>query len=244
MEDRARFVEELGFDWVSLSEHHYSPRILTPSPAVAAAWLAGRVNTIKIALLGPIVPTSNPIRVAEEFAMLDALAPRRIVAGLLRGTHQRIPELRPERRGSAGTHRRGHGTDRQSLDRTGAVRVARAVFPAPGQFPPGRGERCRACNPYVLGTSAEAGSVSPPVTAWASVCRAHDHSRAMGRASRILPAAMRGKAFGWTPGPGRHHLPRQHDPGRIRRRGRRDIAAPRQSQAPFPIPVELLKGTR
>ena len=32
MVDRARLVEELGFDWISLSEHHYSPRILTPAP--------------------------------------------------------------------------------------------------------------------------------------------------------------------------------------------------------------------
>jgi alkanesulfonate monooxygenase SsuD/methylene tetrahydromethanopterin reductase-like flavin-dependent oxidoreductase (luciferase family) len=86
MADRARFVEALGFDWISLSEHHYSPRILTPSPAVSAAWLVGQVDTIKIALLGPIVPTANPIRVAEEFAMLEALAPGRIVAGMLRGT--------------------------------------------------------------------------------------------------------------------------------------------------------------
>ena len=31
-EDRDyRYAEELGFDWVSVSEHHYSPRILTPS---------------------------------------------------------------------------------------------------------------------------------------------------------------------------------------------------------------------
>jgi hypothetical protein len=31
MVERSRYVEELGFDWVSVSEHHYSPRILTPS---------------------------------------------------------------------------------------------------------------------------------------------------------------------------------------------------------------------
>ena len=37
-------------------------------------------------MLGPIVPVSNPIRVAEEMAMLDTLAPGRIVVGLLRGT--------------------------------------------------------------------------------------------------------------------------------------------------------------
>ena len=86
MVERVRFVEELGFDWVSVSEHHYSPRILTPSPVVSAAYLAARVDKIKIALLGPIVPVSNPIRVAEELAMLDTLAPGRIVVGLLRGT--------------------------------------------------------------------------------------------------------------------------------------------------------------
>src|SRR6266481_7563056 len=31
MVERSRYVEELGYDWVSVSEHHYSPRILTPS---------------------------------------------------------------------------------------------------------------------------------------------------------------------------------------------------------------------
>jgi alkanesulfonate monooxygenase SsuD/methylene tetrahydromethanopterin reductase-like flavin-dependent oxidoreductase (luciferase family) len=86
MVERVKFVEALGFDWVSVSEHHYSPRILTPSPVVSAAYLAARVDKIKIALLGPIVPTSNPIRVAEELAMLDTMAPGRIVVGLLRGT--------------------------------------------------------------------------------------------------------------------------------------------------------------
>jgi len=83
---RLEYVEELGFDWVSVSEHHYSPRILTPSPIVSAAYIAARLSKIKIALLGPIVPHSNPVRVAEELAMLDTLAGGRLVVGLLRGT--------------------------------------------------------------------------------------------------------------------------------------------------------------
>src|SRR5215467_4745263 len=86
MVDRVRFVEELGFDWVSVSEHHYSPRILTPSPVVSATYLASQVDKIKIAMLGPIVPVGNPIRIAEEMAMLDTMAPGRIVVGRLRGT--------------------------------------------------------------------------------------------------------------------------------------------------------------
>src|ERR1700756_4976910 len=74
MVERVRFVEQLGFDWISLSEHHYSPRILTPSVTVAAANIAGLVKRIKIALLGPIVGHSNPVQLAEELAMLDTMA--------------------------------------------------------------------------------------------------------------------------------------------------------------------------
>lgn len=86
MIERVEYVEELGFDWVSVSEHHYSPRILTPAPAVSAAYIAARLHKIKIAVLGPIVPQSNPVRVAEELATLDNLAQGRLVVGLLRGT--------------------------------------------------------------------------------------------------------------------------------------------------------------
>jgi alkanesulfonate monooxygenase SsuD/methylene tetrahydromethanopterin reductase-like flavin-dependent oxidoreductase (luciferase family) len=86
MIERIEYCEKIGFDWVSLSEHHYSPRILTPSPIVSAAYVAARVKNIKIALLGPIVPQSNPIRVAEELAMVDTMSQGRLIVGLLRGT--------------------------------------------------------------------------------------------------------------------------------------------------------------
>src|SRR5262249_54960597 len=83
---RLEYVEELGFVWVSASEPHYSPRILTPAPIVSAAYIAARLQRISIALLGPIVPQSNPVRLAEELAMLDTMAQGRLVVGLLRGT--------------------------------------------------------------------------------------------------------------------------------------------------------------
>src|SRR5271155_5421126 len=86
MVDRVQYVEELGFDWVSLSEHHYSPRILTPNTAVSAAYIAARSKKIKIAVLGPIVSQSNPVQVAEELAMLDTLSQGRLIVGMLRGT--------------------------------------------------------------------------------------------------------------------------------------------------------------
>jgi alkanesulfonate monooxygenase SsuD/methylene tetrahydromethanopterin reductase-like flavin-dependent oxidoreductase (luciferase family) len=86
MIERLAYVEELGFDWVSVSEHHYSPRILSPSPIVSAAFIAAQLRKLTIAMLGPIVPHSNPVRVAEELAMLDTMAEGRLVVGLLRGT--------------------------------------------------------------------------------------------------------------------------------------------------------------
>jgi alkanesulfonate monooxygenase SsuD/methylene tetrahydromethanopterin reductase-like flavin-dependent oxidoreductase (luciferase family) len=71
---------------VSVSEHHYSPRILSPSPIVSAAFIAAQLPRLTIAVLGPIVPHSNPVRLAEELAMLDTMAGGRLVVGLLRGT--------------------------------------------------------------------------------------------------------------------------------------------------------------
>jgi alkanesulfonate monooxygenase SsuD/methylene tetrahydromethanopterin reductase-like flavin-dependent oxidoreductase (luciferase family) len=84
--ERLAFVEELGFDWVSVSEHHYSARILSPSPIVMASHLAAHLHKLTIAVLGPIIPLNNPVRVAEELAMLDNLTQGRLVVGLLRGT--------------------------------------------------------------------------------------------------------------------------------------------------------------
>ena len=85
MVERMQFVEKLGFDWISVSEHHYSPQRLTPNPIVSAAHLAAFSRNIKIAVLGPIISQSNPVQVAEELAMLDNLMPGRLVVGLLRG---------------------------------------------------------------------------------------------------------------------------------------------------------------
>jgi alkanesulfonate monooxygenase SsuD/methylene tetrahydromethanopterin reductase-like flavin-dependent oxidoreductase (luciferase family) len=86
MIERLRHVEALGFDWISVSEHHYSPHRLTPAPTVSAAHLAAYAQNIKIAVLGPLVSQRNPVQTAEELAMLDNLMPGRLVVGLLRGT--------------------------------------------------------------------------------------------------------------------------------------------------------------
>lgn len=83
-------ADELGFDWVSVSEHHYSPRILAPSPMIFAGAMTEVIKRAKIAVLGPLLPLSNPVRVAEELAMLDAMSNGRVMVLFLRGTANEI----------------------------------------------------------------------------------------------------------------------------------------------------------
>ena len=83
---QAKLADELGFDWVSCSEHHYTPLLQTPNAAVFAAALSQVVGRAKIAVLGPLVSMNNPVRIAEEIAMLDQLSGGRLVILFLRGT--------------------------------------------------------------------------------------------------------------------------------------------------------------
>ena len=84
--DQFRCADTFGFDWVTVAEHHYSGFSLTPNPMVLAGALTQIVQRAKIAVLGPTIPILNPVRVAEEFAMLDAMTGGRVVAGMMRGT--------------------------------------------------------------------------------------------------------------------------------------------------------------
>jgi alkanesulfonate monooxygenase SsuD/methylene tetrahydromethanopterin reductase-like flavin-dependent oxidoreductase (luciferase family) len=84
--EQFELADQLGFDWVTVAEHHFAPMSLTPNPMVMAGALSQRVKRAKIALLGANIPILNPVRVAEEFAMLDTLTGGRVVAGMLRGT--------------------------------------------------------------------------------------------------------------------------------------------------------------
>jgi alkanesulfonate monooxygenase SsuD/methylene tetrahydromethanopterin reductase-like flavin-dependent oxidoreductase (luciferase family) len=81
-----KLADEHGYDWVGLTEHHFGPFSLTPNPTVFAGAMTQVVKRAKIALLGSLVPMLNPVRVAEEVAMLDTMSNGRIIAGMLRGT--------------------------------------------------------------------------------------------------------------------------------------------------------------
>ena len=83
--ENCRRAEELGFDWISVSEHHYAPAMLTPNPLVLAGALSQALGHARIALLGPLLPLNNPVRIAEEIAMLDCMSDGRVIVLFLRG---------------------------------------------------------------------------------------------------------------------------------------------------------------
>jgi alkanesulfonate monooxygenase SsuD/methylene tetrahydromethanopterin reductase-like flavin-dependent oxidoreductase (luciferase family) len=80
-------ADETGFDWITLAEHHYSEHIMTPSPMLLAAELSQRLRRARLAIMGVVIPLTNPVRVAEEFALLDLMTGGRLaMAGFFRGT--------------------------------------------------------------------------------------------------------------------------------------------------------------
>jgi alkanesulfonate monooxygenase SsuD/methylene tetrahydromethanopterin reductase-like flavin-dependent oxidoreductase (luciferase family) len=84
--DQLVYGSELGFDGMVLNEHHQNIYGLMPSPNLIAAALTQRTSRGKIVILGNLLPLHmNPLRVAEEYAMLDNMSDGRLVAGFAPG---------------------------------------------------------------------------------------------------------------------------------------------------------------
>ena len=85
--DQLEFADEMGFDGIGVNEHHQNAYGIMPSPNIIAAGLARRTSEAAICVIGNSIALYNPpIRVAEEFAMLDVISGGRLVAGFPVGT--------------------------------------------------------------------------------------------------------------------------------------------------------------
>jgi alkanesulfonate monooxygenase SsuD/methylene tetrahydromethanopterin reductase-like flavin-dependent oxidoreductase (luciferase family) len=84
--DELEYADQLGYDGVVVNEHHQSAYGMMPSPNIMAAALSRRTSRSRILVLGNALPIrGNPLRVAEEIAMLDHLTNGRLVSGFVRG---------------------------------------------------------------------------------------------------------------------------------------------------------------
>jgi alkanesulfonate monooxygenase SsuD/methylene tetrahydromethanopterin reductase-like flavin-dependent oxidoreductase (luciferase family) len=80
------YADELGFDGICVNEHHQNAYGLMPSPNLIAAALTQRTKKCRLAVIGNALPMYNPpLRVAEEFAMLDVMSNGRLQAGMVIG---------------------------------------------------------------------------------------------------------------------------------------------------------------
>jgi alkanesulfonate monooxygenase SsuD/methylene tetrahydromethanopterin reductase-like flavin-dependent oxidoreductase (luciferase family) len=80
--DELEFAAASGYDGVCVNEHHQNAYGMMPSPNIMAATLARRTRDTALIVLGNSIALYNPpIRVAEEFAMLDVISGGRLVAG-------------------------------------------------------------------------------------------------------------------------------------------------------------------
>ena len=85
--DELEYAEECGFDGIGVNEHHANGYGLMPSPNLMAAGLARRTSKSALVVLGNSIALYNPpLRVAEEFAMLDVISGGRLLAGFPVGT--------------------------------------------------------------------------------------------------------------------------------------------------------------
>ncbi|KAA1249271.1 LLM class flavin-dependent oxidoreductase [Mycobacterium simiae] len=82
--DMAEYADSHGFTAVSGEEHHLAATGWLPSPLILAAAIAGRTRRLRISINALIVPLYDPIRLAEDIAVLDNLALGRfsLVAGM------------------------------------------------------------------------------------------------------------------------------------------------------------------
>jgi luciferase family oxidoreductase group 1 len=74
--------ERLGYSRFWVSEHHGLPTIVGSAPEILMAAIAARTSTIRIGSAGVMLPHYSALKVAEQFRVLEALAPGRIDLGV------------------------------------------------------------------------------------------------------------------------------------------------------------------
>lgn len=83
------YAEDLGFDSVWVPEHHFSVLGVLPSPTMLLTSVAARTKKVKLAPATVVLPLNHPIRMAEEFALLDLLSNGRAIFSAGRGYDKR-----------------------------------------------------------------------------------------------------------------------------------------------------------
>jgi len=97
--EQVEWTEELGFDEVWFTEHHFIDYGLSVDPSSLAAAAASRTRRVRIGLAAAILPFHHPLRLAEQTALVDIISNGRLDMGVGRGNRPaefagyRIPQV-------------------------------------------------------------------------------------------------------------------------------------------------------
>src|SRR5687767_11897426 len=78
-------AEELGFDSVWITEHHFTDYSMSNDPLQLLTYLAGRTRRVKLGTQVIIVPWRDPVRLAEAIVNLDHVSNGRAILGFRGG---------------------------------------------------------------------------------------------------------------------------------------------------------------
>jgi len=81
----ADLAEPLGFDSLWGAEHHFDEYTMCPSVTQFLTYMAGRTTKVKLGSMVLVLPWHDPVRLAEEVAVLDQLSGGRVILGIGRG---------------------------------------------------------------------------------------------------------------------------------------------------------------
>jgi alkanesulfonate monooxygenase SsuD/methylene tetrahydromethanopterin reductase-like flavin-dependent oxidoreductase (luciferase family) len=111
-------AEQAGFDVFSTTEHHFHSEGYEASvaPLLLYTDLAARTERIKFASLGLVLPAWDPLRVAEEIAVLDHLTKGRFYAGFARGYQDRWVNVMGQQYHATGAPMDGSAIDQHNRD--------------------------------------------------------------------------------------------------------------------------------
>jgi alkanesulfonate monooxygenase SsuD/methylene tetrahydromethanopterin reductase-like flavin-dependent oxidoreductase (luciferase family) len=92
---QARLADDAGYDSISFTEHHFHIEgfELSNNPVLLDLYIAMQTRRIRVGQLGIVLPADNPIRVAEDIAMLDHMTGGRANAGFARGYQRRWVDI-------------------------------------------------------------------------------------------------------------------------------------------------------
>ncbi len=89
--EQAVLADQLGYDSISFTEHHFHVEgvELSNNPVLLDLFVGMQTKRLRVGQLGIVLPAQNPIRVAEDIAMLDHMTGGRANAGFARGYQRR-----------------------------------------------------------------------------------------------------------------------------------------------------------